>query len=56
MVCATQSQSGYSALMAGSQNTSRTKLRFFIDLYDKDEYVTPAVAELAESFGKHLTG
>ncbi|MFE7313958.1 alpha/beta hydrolase [Streptomyces sp. NPDC057555] len=27
-----------------------------IDLYDKDEYVTPAVAELAEFFGKHLAG
>nr|WP_319115299.1 MULTISPECIES: alpha/beta hydrolase [unclassified Streptomyces] len=26
-----------------------------IDLY-KDEYVTPAVAELAELFGKHLAG
>ncbi|MEV6592141.1 alpha/beta hydrolase [Streptomyces acidicola] len=27
-----------------------------IDLYDKDEYVTPAVAKLTEFFGKHLTG
>jgi fermentation-respiration switch protein FrsA (DUF1100 family) len=27
-----------------------------IDLYDKDEYVTPAVAELTEFFGKHLAG
>jgi fermentation-respiration switch protein FrsA (DUF1100 family) len=27
-----------------------------IDLYDKDEYVTPAVAKLAEFFGKHLAG
>ncbi|MFJ9584048.1 alpha/beta hydrolase [Streptomyces acidicola] len=27
-----------------------------IDLYDKDEYVTPAVARLTEFFGKHLTG
>ncbi|MGY4919722.1 hypothetical protein ACWD9K_31730 [Streptomyces sp. 900116325] len=42
--------------MTGSQNTSRTKLRFFIDLYDEDEYVTPAVAELTEFFGKHLAG
>ncbi|MFK0106638.1 alpha/beta hydrolase [Streptomyces sp. NPDC091217] len=25
-----------------------------IDLYDKDEFVTPAVAKLAEFFGKHL--
>lgn len=25
-----------------------------IDLYDKDEYVTPAVAKLTEFFGKHL--
>ncbi|MEW2128927.1 alpha/beta hydrolase [Streptomyces sp. NPDC005435] len=25
-----------------------------VDLYDKDEYVTPAVAELAGFFGKHL--
>ncbi|MFF5279072.1 hypothetical protein [Streptomyces sp. NPDC000133] len=54
--CATRSRSGYSALMTGSQNTSRTKLRFFIDLYDEDEYVTPAVAELTEFFGKHLAG
>ncbi|GAA5088436.1 hypothetical protein HNP84_005914 [Thermocatellispora tengchongensis] len=27
-----------------------------IDLYDKDEYVTRAVAKLAEFFGKHLAG
>lgn len=27
-----------------------------IDLYDKDEYVTPAVAKLTEFFGKHLAG
>ncbi|MCX5181127.1 alpha/beta hydrolase, partial [Streptomyces sp. NBC_00268] len=27
-----------------------------IDLYDKDAYVTPAVAELTEFFGKHLAG
>ncbi|WP_405863847.1 alpha/beta hydrolase [Streptomyces sp. NBC_00005] len=27
-----------------------------IDLYDKDEYVTPAVARLTEFFGKHLAG
>jgi uncharacterized protein len=25
-----------------------------IDLYDKDEHVTPAVAKLTEFFGKHL--
>ncbi|MGA5200645.1 hypothetical protein [Streptomyces variegatus] len=25
------------------------------DLYDKDEYVTPAVAKLTEFFGKHLS-
>lgn len=25
-----------------------------VDLYDKDEYVTPAVAKLSEFFGKHL--
>ncbi|MEV2253871.1 alpha/beta hydrolase [Streptomyces sp. NPDC050147] len=27
-----------------------------IDLYDKDEYVTPAVAKLTEFFGRHLVG
>ncbi|XES01509.1 alpha/beta hydrolase [Streptomyces sp. S1D4-11] len=27
-----------------------------IDLYDKNEYVTPAVAVLTEFFGKHLAG
>ncbi|MGA5507659.1 alpha/beta hydrolase [Streptomyces umbrinus] len=27
-----------------------------IDLYDRDEYVTPAVARLTEFFGKHLAG
>jgi fermentation-respiration switch protein FrsA (DUF1100 family) len=27
-----------------------------IDLYDKDEYVTPAVAKLTEFFSKHLAG
>ncbi|MCO6011744.1 alpha/beta hydrolase [Actinoallomurus purpureus] len=27
-----------------------------IDLYDKDEYVTPAVAKLAEFLGKYLAG
>lgn len=27
-----------------------------VDLYDKDEYVTPAVAELTAFFGKHLIG
>ncbi|WP_327238838.1 alpha/beta hydrolase [Streptomyces sp. NBC_01317] len=27
-----------------------------VDLYDKDEYVTPAVAKLTEFFGKHLAG
>jgi fermentation-respiration switch protein FrsA (DUF1100 family) len=27
-----------------------------IDLYDKDAYVTPAVAKLTEFFGKHLAG
>lgn len=27
-----------------------------IDLYDKDAYVTPALAKLTEFFGKHLAG
>ncbi|MFF7602380.1 hypothetical protein [Streptomyces mirabilis] len=27
-----------------------------IDLYDKDECVTPVVAKLTEFFGKHLAG
>ncbi|WP_043626802.1 alpha/beta hydrolase [Nonomuraea candida] len=27
-----------------------------VDLYDRDEYVTPAVARLAAFFGEHLTG
>jgi uncharacterized protein len=27
-----------------------------VDLYDRDEYVTPAVAALTEFFGKHLAG
>ncbi|MGW5698986.1 alpha/beta hydrolase, partial [Streptomyces asiaticus] len=27
-----------------------------IDLYDRDEYVTPAAAELTAFFGKHLAG
>lgn len=27
-----------------------------IDLYDRDEHVTPAVAKLTEFFAKHLAG
>ena len=42
-------------------NAQEPKELFWIDgathvsLYDKEEYVTPALAKLAEFFGSHLT-
>ncbi|MFJ8113773.1 alpha/beta hydrolase [Streptomyces sp. NPDC096132] len=61
MIAGSQAESAYFSREAIAQAAEPKELvvvdgATHIDLYDKDEYVTPAVAKLAEFFGKHLAG
>ncbi|MFJ5679001.1 alpha/beta hydrolase [Streptomyces sp. NPDC093097] len=61
MIAGSEAESAYFSREAIAQAAEPKELVVIdgathIDLYDKDEYVTPAVAELAEFFGKHLAG
>ncbi|MER5430218.1 alpha/beta hydrolase [Streptomyces sp. NPDC002588] len=61
MIAGSEAESAYFSREAIAQAAEPKELVVIdgathIDLYDKDEYVTPAVAKLAEFFGKHLAG
>ncbi|GGZ32036.1 alpha/beta hydrolase [Streptomyces poonensis] len=61
MIAGSEAESAYFSREAIAQAAEPKELvtidgATHIDLYDRDEYVTPAVAELAEFFGKHLAG
>ncbi|PPS91370.1 alpha/beta hydrolase [Streptomyces sp. MH60] len=61
MIIGSEAESGYFSREAIERAAEPKELVVIegathIDLYDKDEYVTPAVAELAGFFGKHLAG
>ncbi|MEU9453128.1 alpha/beta hydrolase [Streptomyces sp. NPDC048277] len=61
MIAGSEAESAYFSQEAIEQAAEPKELAVIdgathIDLYDKDEYVTPAVAKLTEFFGKHLAG
>ncbi|WP_155059315.1 alpha/beta hydrolase [Streptomyces blattellae] len=61
MIAGSEAESAYFSREAIAQAAEPKELVVIdgathIDLYDKDEHVTPAVAKLAEFFGKHLAG
>lgn len=61
MIAGSEAESAYFSREAIAQAAEPKELVVIdgathIDLYDKDEYVPPAVAKLAEFFGKHLAG
>ncbi|MEW2404055.1 alpha/beta hydrolase [Streptomyces sp. NPDC046862] len=61
MIAGSEAESAYFSREAIAQAAQPKELVVIdgathIDLYDKDEYVTPAVAKLAGFFGKHLAG
>jgi fermentation-respiration switch protein FrsA (DUF1100 family) len=61
MIAGTEAETAYFSREA-IENAGEPKELYWIegathiDLYDKDEYVTPAVVKLAEFFGKYLAG
>lgn len=61
MIAGSEAESGYFSREAVEKAAEPKELFVIdgathIDLYDKDEYVTPAVAKLTEFFGEHLVG